>query len=397
MPDRRAFLQRFASLPVLGGLMPALAAPRRPAGRDYLTELGVRTFINAAGTFTAMSASLMPPEVTEAWQAASRHFVNITELQDKVGARIASLVGAEAAMVSSGAAGALTIGTAGCITGTDQNAIHQLPDVTGLKSEVIIQKAHRFGYEHALRATGAKLVEVDTAEDVDRAVNSGTAMMFFLNLADPAGKIKAAEWVELAKKHNVPTFIDCAADVPPASNLSKHVKLGFDLVTFSGGKGLRGPQSAGLLLGRKERIAAARANTSPNGDSISRGMKVNKEEIIGMLAAVELYLKKDHEAEWKDWERRVQTIVASVRDLPGVQSEMFVPEIANKVPHLKIWWDASKQKLTPPEVQKRMREGQPSIEVNPMTSPKELVIGVWMLEPGEAEIVGKRLKAVLQG
>ena len=397
MPDRRAFLQRVASLPVLGGLMPALAAPPRPAGRDYLAELGVRTFINAAGTFTAMSASLMPPEVTEAWRAASRHYVNISELQDKVGARIASLVGAEAAMVSSGAAGALTVGTAGCITGLDQNAIHQLPDVTGLKSEVIIQKAHRFGYEHAIRATGAKFVEVETAEDVDRAVNSQTAMMMFLNYADPAGKIKAAEWVELGKKHNVPTFIDCAADVPPASNLSKYVKLGFDLVTFSGGKGLRGPQSAGLLLGRKERIAAARANTSPNGDTMSRGMKVNKEEIIGMLAAGELYLKKDHEAEWKDWERRVQTIVASVRDLPSIQTETFVPEIANKVPHLKIWWDPSKLKLTPPEVQTRMREGRPSIEVNPMTTEKELVIGVWMLEPGEAEIVGKRLRAVLKG
>jgi uncharacterized pyridoxal phosphate-dependent enzyme len=396
MSDRRAFLQRFASLPVLGGLVPALAAPRRPAGRDYFAELGVRTFINAAGTFTAMSASLMPLEVTEAWQAASRHYVNIAELQDKVGARIASLVGAESAMVTSGAAGALTCGTAGCIAGTDQNAIHQLPDVTGLKSEVIIQKAHRFGYEHAMRAAGAKFVEVETAEDVERAVNSQTAMMFFLNFADPAGKIKAAEWVALGKKHGIPTFTDCAADVPPASNLSKYVKMGFDLVTFSGGKGLRGPQSAGLLLGTKERIAAARANTSPNGDTLSRGMKVNKEEILGMLVAVETYLKKDHEAEWKDWERRVQTIVASVRDLPSLQTEMFVPEIANQVPHLKIWWDEAKLKLAPPEVQKRMREGQPSIEVSPMTSPKQLVVGVWMLEPGEAEIVGRRIREVLK-
>jgi uncharacterized pyridoxal phosphate-dependent enzyme len=396
MPDRRAFLQRCASLPVLGGLVPALAAPRRPAGRDYFAELGVRTFINAAGTFTAMSASLMQPEVIEAWAAASKHYVNIAELQDKVGARIASLTGAESAMVTSGAAGALTCGTAGCITGTDQNAIHQLPDVTGLKSEIITQKAHRFGYEHAMRATGAKFVEVETAEDVDRAVNPQTAMMFFLNFADPAGKIKAAEYVALAKKHGIPTFIDCAADVPPASNLSKYVKMGFDLVTFSGGKGLRGPQSAGLLLGRKDLIAAARANTSPNGDTIARGMKVNKEEILGMLVAVEVYLKKDHEAEWKEWERRVQTIVASVRDLPTIQTEMFVPEIANQVPHLKLWWDESKLNLAPPEAQKRLREGLPSIEASPMTGPKQLVIGVWMLEPGEAEIVGRRIREVLK-
>ena len=397
MSNRRAFLQRAASLPILGGLLPAAAAPRKPAGRDYFAELGVRTFINAAGTFTAMSASLMPPEVVHAWQYASAQFVNISELQDKVGARIASLVGAESAMVTSGAAGALTCGTAGCITGMDQKAVHQLPDVTGLKSEVIIQKAHRFGYEHAVRATGIKLVEVETADDLEQAVSPRTAMMMFLNYADPAGKIKAAEYVALGKKHNIPTFTDCAADVPPVENLSKYVKMGFDLVVFSGGKGLRGPQSAGLLLGRKDLIAAARLNTSPNGDTISRGMKVNKEEILGMLAAVETYLKTDHAAEWKEWEHRAQVIANSVRSLPGLQSEVFVPEIANHVPHLKIWWDTAKLKVTPPEVQTKMREGKPSIEVNPMTSPKELVIGVWMMQPGEAEIVGRRLQAVLKG
>ncbi|MGE5646515.1 MAG: aminotransferase class V-fold PLP-dependent enzyme [Acidobacteriota bacterium] len=394
MPDRRAFLQRLASLPFFGGL-PAVRAAGAPPARDYFAELGVRTFINAAGTFTAMSASLMPPEVKAAWEYASHSFVNISELQDKAGARISSLVGAESAMVTSGAAGALTVGTAACVTGANQNLIRQLPDTTGLKNEVLIQKTHHFGYEHAIRAAGVKLVDVETPEDVDRAVNPRTAMMMFLNLADPNGRIKAADWVALGKKHGVPTFNDCAADVPPASNLSKYVRMGFDLVTFSGGKGLCGPQSAGLLLGRKDLIQAARLNTSPNGETIARGMKVNKEEILAMMVAVEIYLDKDHEAEWKEWERRVETIAGAVRGLPGVQTEMFVPEIANHVPHLKIWWDAAKIKLTPPEVQARLREGKPSIEANPMTSVKELVFGVWMLQPGEAEIVARRLREVL--
>ncbi len=395
MSGRRAFLQRIASLPLLGGLAPAAAAPRRAAEHDYFAELGVRTFINAAGTFTALSASLMPPEVKAAWEYASTRYCAINELQDRAGARIASLVGAESAMVTSGAAGALTSGSAGCVTGTDPKAIAQLPDVTGLKGEVIIQKTHRFGYDHAIRATGVKLIEIETPEELDAAVNPRTAMMFFLNLANPAGRIKDEQFVALGRKHGIPTFIDCAADVPPASNLSKYVKMGFDLVTFSGGKGLCGPQSAGLLLGRKDLIAAARLNTSPNG-SIGRGMKVNKEEILAMMVAVEAYLKRDHEADRKEWERRARLIADSVRDLPGVRTETFVPEIANAVPHLRIQWDQARIRIAPPDVMKKMREGQPSIEVNPMTDANQLIIGVWMMAPGDAAIVAKRLRSVLK-
>ncbi len=396
MPGRRAFLQRIASAPLIGAFMPGVAVARKTKGRDFFAELGVRTFINAAGTYTALTASLMPPEVAEAWQYGTQYYVALTELQDRIGERIASMLGVESAMVTSGAAGALTIGTAACLTGNDAEAIKRLPDLTGLKSEVIIQKKHRFGYDHAVRATGVKLIEVETADDLERAINPQTAMMLFLNAADPVGQIKAAEFVALGKKHGIPTFIDAAADVPPVGNLSKYNKMGFDLVTFSGGKGLRGPQSAGLLLGRKDLIAAARLNTSPFGDTIARGMKVNKEEMLGMLVALELYLKKDHEAEWKEWERRVRVITDAVRGLPGVQTETFVPEIANQVPHLKIWWDQGAIPLAPPDAMKRLREGQPSIEVCPLTNPKQLVIGVWMMQPGDAEVVGKRVRAVLK-
>jgi L-seryl-tRNA(Ser) seleniumtransferase len=365
-------------------------------GREVFRELGVRTFINAAGTFTTMTASLMPSEVMDSMVAASKHFVNLIELQDKVGERIANLLGSEAAMVTSGAAGALTVGTAACITGADQKAVRQLPDTTGLKSEVLIQKSHRYGYDHAVRSAGVRLIEIETADELASAVNARTAMMLFFNDAEPKGQINAEQFVALGKKHNVPTFNDASADVPPVTNLTRYTKMGFDLVTFSGGKGIRGPQSAGILAGRRDLIQAARLNTSPYSDSLSRGMKVNKEEMIGMLTALELYVRKDHEAEWKDWEKRIRTIVDSVRDLPTVQTETFVPPIANHVPHLRIKWDQTKIAKSPRDVQNTLREGEPSIETNPGTNREELVIGVWMLQPGEAEIVARRLRAVLK-
>ena len=243
-----------------------------------------------------MTASLMPPEVMEAINYASKHFVMLDELHDKVGERIATLVHAEAAMVTSGAASALTLGTAAVLTGPDRQKIVDLPDLAGMKSEVIVQKTHRFGYDHAVRNCGVTLVEVETPEDVDRAVSDRTAMMLFYNNNEPVGRIQDEAFVQLGKKHGIPTLNDAAADVPPVENLWKYTKMGFDLVAFSGGKGMRGPQSAGLLLGRKDLIAAARLNASPNGNTIGRGLKVNKEEMVGMLAALERYLALDHAA-----------------------------------------------------------------------------------------------------
>jgi L-seryl-tRNA(Ser) seleniumtransferase len=396
MPDRRTFLQRAAALPVIGGLLPRAVLNAGPKNRDYFSELGVRTFINAAGTYTTLSASLMPKEVTDAIAYAAKHYVNVMELQDKVGERIASMIGSESAMVTSGAAGALTVGTAGCITGMDRRAVQQLPNVTGLKHEVIMQKSHRFGYDRAVQATGAKIVEVETAEDLDRAVNDRTAMMLFYNNNANVGKISDEEFVRLGKKHNIPTMNDCAADTPPVGNLSKYVKMGFDLVIFSGGKGLRGPQSAGLLLGRKDLIQAARRNTSPNGDTISRGMKVNKEEMLGMLVALELFMNRDHDAQWKEWEKRVKTVADAVKTVPTVTTEQWVPEIANHVPQLRIRWDQAQVKVKPADGMKLLREGKPSIEAAPLGDANTLVIGVWMMEPGEAEIVGRRVKDILK-
>jgi D-glucosaminate-6-phosphate ammonia-lyase len=396
MSLRRTFLQRMAAMPLMSAFVPgsSVAAAR---SRDYFAELGVRPFINAAGTYTTLTASLMPTEVTDAIVSASKQFVPLMELQDKVGEKIAAMLGSEAAMVTSGAAGALVCGTAACVTGDNNAAILQLPDLTNLKSEVLIQKSHRYGYDHAVRAVGIKMIEIETADELDRAVSSNTAMMLFFNDADPRGKINAAQWVALGKKHKVPTFVDASADVPPVENLTRIPKMGWDLVTFSGGKGLRGPQSAGILAGRKDLIRAARLNTSPYSDTIGRGLKVNKEEMLGMMVALETFIKKDHAAEEKEWERRIRTITDSVRDLPSIQTDTYVPPIANHVPHLRIKWDQAQIKLSPPEAMKRLREGTPSIEACPATNDKELVFAVWMLQPGEAAVVARRVRAVLKG
>jgi L-seryl-tRNA(Ser) seleniumtransferase len=395
MPNRRGFLHGLTSIPLIGGLGFSRQARAAVSTRDYFRELGVRPFINAAGTYTTLTASLMQPEAVAAMNYASRVFVRLEDVQDAVGKRIAELTGAEAAMVTSGAAGALTVGTAGCITGDNRELIQRLPDTTGAKNEVIIQKSHRYGYDHAVRSCGVKLIEVESADDLERAVNPRTAMMLFYNNNDPVGQIHLADFVQLGKKHNVPTFNDASADVPPVENLTKYVKLGFDLVTFSGGKGICGPQSAGVLLGRKDLIRAARLNTSPYSDSISRGMKVNKEEMLGMMVALENYMKRDHQAEWREWEKRVGIIRDSVANMPTLTSDVQVPEIANHVPHLRMKWDTAALKITPQQVIEQLRAGDPSIEVTP--APKdELVMTVWMLQPGEAQIVAKKLQTILK-
>src|SRR5262249_37888001 len=346
MWSRRRFLEIVSAFPVVGlGRSAHASRPSLPSGsplpagspsvpldgargfsravptsaaRDYFRELGVRPFINAAGTYTAMTASLMPPQVIEAMTYAAKHYVMLDELHDRVGARIAELLHCDSAMVTSGAASALTLGARACLTGADARKIVELPNLAGMKSEVIIQKSHRFGYDHAVRNCGVRLVEVETREEMERAINPQTAMMLFYNNNNAEGRIRDEEFVQIGKKHGVPTLNDAAADVPPVDNLWKYTKMGFDLVAFSGGKGLRGPQSAGLLLGRKDLIAAARLNAPPNGNTVGRGMKVNKEEMVGMLAALELYLATDHAAEQREFEARAEAIRKSAAAVAGV-------------------------------------------------------------------------------
>jgi L-seryl-tRNA(Ser) seleniumtransferase len=395
MWSRRRFLEIVSGFPLLGGIAGAgaVSVAAAPKGRDYFAELGVRPFINAAGTYTAMTSSLMPPEVMDAINYASRHYVMLDELHDRVGEQIASLVKCEAAMVTSGAASALTLGTAAILTGTDRQKIVSLPNLTGMKSEVIIQKSHRFGYDHAVRNCGLRMVEVETRNDLERAINDQTAMMLFYNANNFVGQIKDEEFAQLGKKHAIPTLNDAAADVPPVDNLWRYTRMGFDVVAFSGGKGIRGPQSAGLLLGRKDLIAAARLNGPPNSDSVGRGMKVNKEEMLGMLIALDLYLKKDHEQERREFDKRADAIQKGAADVPDVKAEIFVPEVANHVPHVRISWDPAAKGMTAADVVKALRDGEPSIGTR--SEGGAVVIGVWMMRPGEEKIVARRVREVL--
>lgn len=380
MPNRRDFLRGMA-------LSPALGVPSTSSERDVYKELGVRTIINAAGTYTYLSASRMPAEVVEAMASASRNFVNLNELHQAVGKRIAALTGWDAAFATAGAASALLLGTAGCMTGLDKEKIRRLPDSEGMKNEVLIQKAHRNGYDHAVRAAGARLVEVETAEDVERLAGPRTAALLFFNVHEPEGKIKAADFAALAKKLGVPSLVDAAADVPPLETYARFRDLGYDLAAFSGGKALRGPQCSGFLLGRKELVAAAMANASPNTDVVGRASKIGKEEIVGVWAALERFAREDPKARWREWEARCETIAALVKDV--ARAEIFVPPIANAVPHLRV------RCAKPEDVVRRLRQGEPPIEIRaPLADAIE--IGVWMLDPGEPEIVGRRLAEILR-
>ena len=392
MFSRRRFIESLSTLPLVGGFVGGAARPAEAAARDYFKELGVRPFINAAGTYTDMTASLMPPEVMAAINYASKHYVPLNELHDRVGERIASLVKADAAMVTSGAASAMTLGLAGVLTGLDQQKIVDLPNLAGMKTDVIMQKSHRFGYDHAIRNCGVRIVEVETADQLSASVTPQTAMLLFYNNNNSVGQIRDEAFVALGRKHGIVTMNDCAADVPPLENLWKYTAMGFDLVAFSGGKGLRGPQSAGLLLGRKELILAARANAAPNGNSIGRGMKVNKEEMVGMLAALERYLKLDHAALDREYQRRADRILKSLEGIPGVTASITVPEVANHVPHVQVKLDTAVTGITGQEISKQLRDGTPSIGVRPGD---ELLVGVWMMQDGDDAVVAKRLREVL--
>jgi uncharacterized pyridoxal phosphate-dependent enzyme len=368
-------------------------------------ELGVTTVINGQGTMTVLGGSLMRPEVEAVMVLAGRHFVSIPDLEVAAGKRIAELLKLPAgysAIVTSGAAAAMESGLAGILTGDNPKFIEQIPDLTGMKSEVIIQKSHRNPFDHQLRNTGVKLIEIETREELRKAVNPKTAMMHFSNFANEQGQIKVDEWVKLAKEFGIPTLNDAAADTPPVSHLWDYANMGYDLIAFSGGKAIRGPQCAGLLLGRKELVAYALLNNSPHEDTIGRSQKVGKEEIVGMIKALECFLEEDHEALNKEWQRRLESISSKITTLPTVTTSYFVPGMANHVPHMEIKWDAQRIKISPLDAIAALRTSKPSIVL--ATSEKHaagdkhdtLAMNSFMLQAGEETIIADKLYELLK-
>ncbi|MFT3935599.1 MAG: aminotransferase class V-fold PLP-dependent enzyme [Chitinophagaceae bacterium] len=401
--QRRELLKYLSLTPLAAGasvMVPneTLAHTLAPtAKRDLFKELGVRTFINAAGTYTAMTGSLMHDFVVDTIRNASTDFCMMDELQDKVGEKIAALVHSEAAVVTTGAFSGMTLGLAGILTGMDLKKVEQLPHLEGtdMKSEVIIQKAHTIVYNHALKNTGCNIIYVETVEELEKAINEKTALLHFLNIEADKGKIMHEEWVALGKKHGIPTSIDIAADVPPVSNLWKFNDMGFSFVVISGGKAMRGPQSAGLLMGKKDIIAAARLSMAPRGFNVGRGFKVNKEEVLGMYVALEHYINQDHDKEWKEWEAATAVIESSVKTINTVTTNINVPTLGNVTPTLTISWDSTVVKTTGQNVQLNLRNGSPSIEIG-NAKDKSITVTVWMLKPGQEKIVAKRITEELK-
>jgi uncharacterized pyridoxal phosphate-dependent enzyme len=366
-------------------------------GNPY-EELGVATVINCEGTMTVLGGSILRPELEAVMAMAGRHFVSVPDLEVAAGKRIAEMLklpDGYTALVTSGAAAAIQSGLAGILTGANEALIRQLPDLTGMKSEVIIQKSHRNPFDHQLRSTGAKLVEIETREQLRSAVNDRTAMMHFSNFANAQGQIKVEEWAKLAKQYNLPCMNDAAADTPPVSHLWDYTNMGYDLVTFSGGKAMRGPQCAGLLIGRKDLVAYALLNNSPHEDTLGRSQKVGKEEIVGMVKALEIYLKEDHEAVANEWQDRLAGISRELTKVPGVTTSFFTPDIANHVPHMGITWD-SKISVTPQEVSKMLRNSKPAIVIGGGEGRPGLQMCSFMLQPGEDRIVAEQLSRILR-
>ena len=386
---------------VAGGAL-ALAAPAGAVQTPSVyARLGVRPVINAVGTLTTLSGSLMRPEVQQAMHEASRTFVRIHELQEKAGRRLAELMRAEAAFVTAGASASLCLATCAVTAGKDRAGISRLPDLAGMKNEIVIQKAHRNSYDHAFRMVGVKLIEVETAGDVRRAVNERTAAFAMVLSHNTLGhRIELDEMIALAHAAGLPLILDAAAELPPAENLRKFVAMGADLVAFSGGKNLRGPQCSGILAGRRDLVEAAYVNSSPN-NYFARIAKVGKEEIVGLLAAVELFLKRDDAADRREWTAMLNRIAAHLKGVPGVITE-FIPNLDySHSPRLSVQWDEARAGLSVEQMVQRLREGDPAIEASDMTrfrpAWKGLGIFPYNLQAGEEMVVARRLRGILAG
>ena len=415
--NRRSFLKLLAATPLLSQIAvrevyaQAAAAVGKDPRRNIYKSLGVKTVVNCRGTWTYLSGSLEFPEVREAQLDAARHFVNMLDLQRAVGRRLSELTGAESGIVTSGAAGAMAAATAACMAGSDDKYIWQLPDTTGLKHEVVMVGG-RSAFDSAIRLTGAKLVLVYSPDELANAINENTAMIYTTDLGE-----KLQRELAIAKERKIPMLLDDAAGIPPADNARLYAKMGIDLYCFSGGKGLCGPQCSGLLLGRRDLIEAALLNSNPREGAVCRPMKVGKEEIIGCLTALEVWLKLDPKKLYDEWNARIDRIRKLVETVPGVKTDTYIPEDGNRYPTLKVSWDQQAWGFSITDCVQELRASDPVIEVlgpdnpslvtavregNPNPTRKErkqpdhIELVSMTIQPGEEIIAGQRLRAVLR-
>jgi L-seryl-tRNA(Ser) seleniumtransferase len=390
-----------AAAQMLGPLAPPGASAPLAIGPDLYRSIGVRPLINAHGTFTIITGSQTLPEVKRAMDEASRSFVHMDELMEGVGNRLAEITGAEWGIVTAGCCAALTHCTSAAIAGYNPERMQRLPNLTGLKSEVIIPAYSSNVYDHAIRMLGVRIVEVKEPAELEAAFNDRTAMVYILGGPGDDGPLGTRVVAEVARRKNVPVIVDAAAEVLTLKP-NVHLARGASAVVYSGGKCIRGPQAAGLLLGEKNWLKSAWANSAPH-HAYGRSLKVGKEEIMGMLAAVEMWVKRDHEAEWRQWESWLATISASVTKIDGVTAKVTQPsaDLSNRSPRLTIQWDGAKLGITGQEMYKLLLDTEPRIILDrvsgqrPGNMASSVSIVPYMMMPGEEKIVADRLHAEL--
>jgi L-seryl-tRNA(Ser) seleniumtransferase len=393
-PSRRELMQAGALAPALSPTASAAPPKISPEDDSVYTRVGVRPFINCTATYTINGGTLTLPEVKAAMDAAGRHSVNLDELMDKVGERIATLLGAEAALVSAGCAAALVHATSACVTGGDPEKMQQLPRMDGLRSEVIMPKQSRNQYDHAIRSVGVRLVEVDTREEFFAALGRNTAMVAVLGTGEAKGKMRLEEIAGAAHKLGVPVLVDAAAELPLKPN--PYLSRGADLVGYSGGKIIRGPQCAGLLMGRKDLIRAAWINSSPH-HAFGRSMKVGKEEIMGMLAAVEVWAaQRELQSEYRTWESWYAYITEQVTRAPGVRTRVIPPAGASPFPVMEIAWDPEKIGITAGELGDTLLNGDPRIMSHAEGEGFSFILRPVAMKEGQHKLVAARLLDIFQ-
>ena len=367
---------------------------------DIYDELGVRKVINGLATVTVLGGSVMPPEVTAAMAEAAQHFVELDDLQAKAGQRIAEWTHNDAAYITCGAAAGIVLSTAACMAGVDPDLRARLPETDGMKNEVIVHRAGIVGYAQAIRHAGAKLTligtdEGATADEFEAAINERTAAIFyFYNVSRMKGQVPLDEGIAIARRHGIPLIVDAAAQLPPVENLWRFTEMGADLAIFSGGKGLCGPQSSGLIVGRQALIDAIAFHANPRM-ALGRPMKVGKEEIVGLLAAVKRYLALDHEVLMQTWEDQVQTVIAAFDGIPHVAARRSFPsEAGQPMPRAEILFDEAALGLTRDDILKRLRQGEPSIALA-AAGTNGVFVNPQTLEPGQERIVCACFREVL--